>query len=118
MTKLFADVQLEEKDLIEIAATIGNGWELMVGLLGVPNVEVQRIKMDNRGDTVAQIYQALLKWKRQQAAKATLDVLCRVIENNTAISVDLDKLEDVKSHIGTCMAIYREHKTTQVTKKH
>lgn len=81
------EVKLTEPELCFLSKVIGSEWEHLGAELGLEDVPIQHIKIDNH-TTLARIRKMLLLWDRQFADRATLDVLVRALHATPPYSID------------------------------
>ncbi|XP_053387163.1 uncharacterized protein LOC128546123 [Mercenaria mercenaria] len=88
--------RLTRKGYSTLSMAIGQGWKQIGLQLGLHEIELQHIEMNNQTVDM-QIYQMLLKWDMKEDDKATLDVLVTAISNcsRECVNVDWDVLRNL-----------------------
>ncbi|XP_053391146.1 uncharacterized protein LOC128553975 [Mercenaria mercenaria] len=88
--------RLTRKEYSTLSMAIGQGWKQIGLQLGLNEIELQHIVMNNQTVDM-QIYQMLLKWDKKENDKATLDVLIKAIANcsRECVNVNWDVLRNV-----------------------
>ncbi|XP_056015156.1 uncharacterized protein LOC125676198 [Ostrea edulis] len=90
---------LSERDLLNFNKVIGNGMELIATCLGLSQVEIDRLKMDNPMSTSTVVHNILVTWKRKLGDAATLENLEKSLqeaEKHTGASVDWSVFSQAK----------------------
>ncbi|XP_060607154.1 uncharacterized protein LOC132759406 [Ruditapes philippinarum] len=88
--------KLSQKEYSTLAMSIGKGWKLIGLQLGLDNIILDHICM-NENDACMRIYQMFLKWDNKEGDLATLDVIVQAIEkcNPEQVHVKLDVLKNI-----------------------
>jgi hypothetical protein len=88
--------KLSKKEYSTLAMSIGDGWKLIGLQLGLDNVDLDQICM-NENDACMRIYNMFLKWDNKEADAATLDVIVQAITKFSPepVHVKLDVLKNI-----------------------
>ncbi|XP_045176022.2 uncharacterized protein LOC123536712 [Mercenaria mercenaria] len=86
--------KLARKEYSELSRAIGYEWHELGWHLGIDDVTIQHIEMDNQR-TAMRIYEMLLTWDRQEAEEATLDVLIDAIRQIPPKAVNWDIVNNI-----------------------
>lgn len=87
------------KDLSSLSKCLGFNWEFVLLELGQPQVAIDQSKMDNPYKTAFQIYDALLKWKKEQGKEATMQTVIKAIEANPVVEVNWEMVKNIADRI-------------------
>ena len=86
-------------DLSRLSKCLGFNWEFVLLELGQSKASIDQSKMDNPYKTAFQIYDSLLKWKKEQGKAATLQTLVKAIENSPSVEVDWELVKNIVDRI-------------------
>ncbi|XP_056015101.1 probable serine/threonine-protein kinase pats1 [Ostrea edulis] len=95
-------VVLSESDLLKFNKMIGSDMELIATCLGLSEVEMDRLKMENPTSMSNVVQKILLTWKRKRGPTATLENLEKSLqdaERDTTASVDWSVINRAKEDI-------------------
>ncbi|KAH3829503.1 hypothetical protein DPMN_131499, partial [Dreissena polymorpha] len=99
-TGISVDVNVDrtpsDKQLVDLASTIGNGWEMLAAYLDISSASLDQIKADNSRH-VERVYQMFLLWRRRKTNSATLRMLLKNMKECEAVVVDW---EGVRERLG------------------
>ncbi|XP_052813150.1 uncharacterized protein LOC128240533 [Mya arenaria] len=87
------------KDLSKIAQSLGFNWEFVIIELGLPQVDIDQCKIDNKDQVAMQIYHCLLKWKSRDGYQANIETLVKAIQANQAVEADWEAIKNVVDRI-------------------
>ena len=82
-----------DRDLVTIAKTIGNGWEMLAAFLSIDQPKVERIKQEFPHSIEGQVFQLLLAWRGINGSEASYEELFKSIQECGSVSVEWDMLE-------------------------
>ena len=91
--------EVSYKDLSRLSKCLGFNWEFVLLELGLPQVAIDQSKMDNPYKTAFQIYDALLKWKKEVGKDATLQTLIKAIQAYESVEVDWEMVKNIADRI-------------------
>jgi hypothetical protein len=87
---------LSERDLLKFNKVIGKDMELVGAHLGLSQVEIDRVKMENPSSMSAIVHNILLRWKQKLGPAATLEKLEEALRD-TGAYVDWDEFRRSKN---------------------
>ena len=87
------------KDLSRLSKCLGFNWEFVLLELGQSQASIDQSKLDNPYKTAFQIYDSLLKWKKENGKEATLLTLVKAIEQSPAVEVDWELVKNIVDRI-------------------
>ncbi|XP_060600602.1 uncharacterized protein LOC132754032 [Ruditapes philippinarum] len=96
--RLKNDYVLGEEQLIKLCNTVGKNWQILGIKLGLSNVQIEQIELDNQ-TTGLRIFKMLLKWTAQRQKEATFNTLIQAMKSATEVSVDWDKVKNIGEEI-------------------
>jgi hypothetical protein len=93
---------LTDQDLLKFNKVIGKDMELVAACLGLSQVEIERLKMENPNSMSNAMQSILLTWKRRLGHAATLGELEKAFleaHKDTRASMDWQLFEQAKDAI-------------------
>jgi hypothetical protein len=103
---------LKERDLSKLSTTVGENWEKLGIELGLRNVQLEHIKLDNPR-TAMRIFKMLLEWTDQRPGDATLNTLIQSMKSATDVSIDWDEVKNIVEEIASKNSIKLAPKTSK-----
>ncbi|XP_053392115.1 uncharacterized protein LOC128554831, partial [Mercenaria mercenaria] len=91
---VYSKKKLSQKHLSRLASAIGKGWQCLGTELGITQVEIDHIELENEG-VANRIFQMLLKWKYRPENNATLDVLVKSIKKCPSVTIEWDEFRNI-----------------------
>ncbi|XP_060558883.1 uncharacterized protein LOC132719154 [Ruditapes philippinarum] len=92
------DYVLGEEQLSKLSNTVGKNWQTLGIKLGLRNVQLEQIELDNQ-TTGLRIFKMLLKWTVQKQNEATFNTLIQAMKSATEVSVDWDEVKNIAEEI-------------------
>ncbi|XP_038062333.1 uncharacterized protein LOC119732801 [Patiria miniata] len=103
-------IGISDLDLRMISAKFGSEWWKLATYLSLRPTMIERIVMDDPGQTESQIYQMLVKWRRQQSTSTDQrDVLCTALMEIGRRDIAEDLIE---AEVGGAREQSRQRRTT------
>jgi hypothetical protein len=93
---------LSERDLSKFNKVIGKDMELIAACLGLSQVEIDRIMMENQRSMSTAVHKIFLTWKRKLGQAATLENLENSLqdaERDTGVHVDWELFRQAKTDL-------------------
>ncbi|XP_038062694.1 uncharacterized protein LOC119733183 isoform X2 [Patiria miniata] len=103
-------IGISDLDLRMISNKLGSEWRKLATHLGLRPATIDRIVMDNPGQTENQIFSMLVKWRRQQSTSTDQrDVLCTALMEISRRDIVEDLIE---AQVGGAKEQNRQRRTT------
>ena len=87
-----AGQDLSDKQLLQVAKTLGKEWEQAAIHLDLSIIDLDDIKADGQTDVAMQKLKMLGRWKRRRPGKATAQDLLRGLEDLEELPVETHQL--------------------------
>ncbi|XP_052769636.1 interferon-induced very large GTPase 1-like isoform X1 [Mya arenaria] len=99
LTGKWPDSIISQRDIVAIAACIGEGLLTLGLVLGFSKAQIEQIQMDNRR-SIEQAGSLLYKWLEKERNKASFTKLFTLLQDVPGLTVNWEKLEETYSLVG------------------
>ncbi|XP_053400307.1 uncharacterized protein LOC123557942 isoform X2 [Mercenaria mercenaria] len=83
-----------EKQLSKFSRSVGENWEILGIELGLSKVAIDLLNEDNQ-TAVMKRFEMLMEWRKQQADRATIDVLVEAVKKTPQVRIDWDIIRNI-----------------------